>query len=435
VDKRKESQLGIKIICVVASFVLWMYIHGVENPIQTDRFSSVPVTLINTEVLAEQGLIISPDQEFKVDLNIKGPFMELKKIKTDKIRLTADISGYALKKGEFKVKVDVNEKPAGDYTILDADLHVSVKLDELVKRSVPVKTDLNIKAKSGFVVQIPENKVTEVKVSGPSEFVKDISYVKADVASKEVEKDIPLSLKLVAYNSEDKPISEDIVKIEPNTIDMLVAVKKAKTVDVALKQKGAPGNKDILIREMEIAPNKIEIAGDTELLNSISTIETEVIDLTDVTGSRTQEVKLILPAGVTMVNGKAVATLKITADKIIQKSYSIDIGINNLGEDYTINNDKLKASIVVSGTDTRISALNMTDIKASIDLTNVKEGESTVPINIKVPEGVTVISTNPQSVKVNLTRKSGVVSPGTVQVTPTPIPTSTTIPTPATPIQ
>jgi YbbR domain-containing protein len=426
VDKRKESQLGIKIICVVASFVLWMYIHGIENPIQTDRFSSVPVTLINTEVLAEQGLIISPDQEFKVDLNIKGPFMELKKIKTDKIKLTADISGYALKKGEFKVKVDVNEKPTGDYTILDADLHVSVKLDDLVKRSVPVKTDLNIKAKSGFVVQIPENKVTEVKVSGPSEFVKDISYVKAEVASKEVEKDIPLSLKLFAYNSEDKPISEDIVKIEPNTIEMLVSVKKTKTVDVAIKQKGTPVAKDVIVRELELTPNKIDIAGDSEVLNGISAIETEVIDLADVTGSRSQEVKLILPAGVTMANGKAVATLKITADKIVQKSYSIDISINNLKEDYTISNDKLKANIVVSGVDTRIATLNLNEIKASIDLANVTEGENTIPISIKVPDGVTLISTNPQSVKVNIAKKSTAINSGAVQVTPTP--TTTPVP-------
>jgi YbbR domain-containing protein len=423
VDKRKESQLGIKVACVIASFVLWMYVHGIANPIQPKQIAEIPVILVNDESLNERKLVISPNQEFKVQLNVRGPYNEIKNIKADKFKLTADVSGYALKKGEFKVKVDVKEKPTGDYNILENDLYITIRFDEFITKSIPVKTDLNIKPKSGFIATIPENKITEVQVSGPGEYVNSISYVKGEESQKDVDKDISLNLKLVAYNSEDKSVGSDSIKMQPSTIEMLIPVKKTKSVDVSVKRKGIPNNKDISIRgDIEVTPNKIDIAGDAELLNSINMIETEVIDLSDVIGNRTQEVKLILPQGVTLVNGKGVVSAKITTDKTIQKTYSIDIASNNLGADYTVSNDNVKVSVTIAGIENKLNAVNISDIKGYIDLANLVEGDHTVPIVIKLPEGITLLTTSPQTVKVTITKKNATVTTGTTNVTPTATP-------------
>jgi YbbR domain-containing protein len=427
VDKRKESQLVIKIVCVIASFMLWLYIHGIENPVTTDKIRNIPVTLENVESLAEQGLTILPNQDFTVDLTIKAPTLELNKLKAEKFKLTADVSGYALKEGEFKVKVNVKEKPAGDYTIIDVDMHVIVKLDKFMKEKVPVKTDLNITPKGGYAALTWDTKTTEVEISGPAQYVSMVKYVKAAASHKDVDKDLELNLELKAYNSDDKVISSDIIKIEPNTLNVVVPVKKTKTVDVSVKRKGTPTNKDTVVREIEVVPNKVDIAGEAALLNNITVIETEVVDLSDVTGNRTQELKLIIPEGISLVNNKGTVSVKITTDKITQKNYSIDVSFNNLGADYNISPEKAKVNVTVSGIDNRIAALNADEIKAFIDLANLAEGEHTVPITVKVPEGVTLLNTNPQNIKVSIAKKSTNVNSGNssvpVNASPSPSPT------------
>ena len=69
-DNGNEKRIVVKLVCVILSFILWLYVSNVENPTRTSDIKAVEVTLENTDVLKDSNLCLKPDQKFLVDLKI-----------------------------------------------------------------------------------------------------------------------------------------------------------------------------------------------------------------------------------------------------------------------------------------------------------------------------------------------------------------------------
>ena len=99
-DKRNTKQtLVIKLVCVLLSFGLWLYITNIQSPIRTYTLKDVSVKLLNTQSLKQFGLAISPKQTFTVDLSLEGDAKDIYSVTKDQFSLTADLGEYALKTG------------------------------------------------------------------------------------------------------------------------------------------------------------------------------------------------------------------------------------------------------------------------------------------------------------------------------------------------
>ena len=91
-DKRNTKQtLGIKLLCLLLSFILWLYVSNVQNSVRTYTLKDVPVKVLNTESLKSYGLALAPDQNFSVDLKLEGDVKYIYSVSKDQFALTADI--------------------------------------------------------------------------------------------------------------------------------------------------------------------------------------------------------------------------------------------------------------------------------------------------------------------------------------------------------
>ena len=52
-DKDGKQQFIIKICCVIAAFVLWLFITSTENPLTAYKIKNIPVQLLNTDTLTQ----------------------------------------------------------------------------------------------------------------------------------------------------------------------------------------------------------------------------------------------------------------------------------------------------------------------------------------------------------------------------------------------
>jgi YbbR domain-containing protein len=404
--KRKENQTLIKIICIVASFALWLYINGIKNPMKTDTIKNVHVDIVNEEALKGQGLVLLPEQyqDLNVALIVKGPASEINRLAPNQFKLEADVGVLGIKPGEHPVRVTIKQQPIGDYNVVITDLQVKVKFDKFVRKTVPVKNKININTKEDFTFFAPVTKPSEVYVSGAAQFVNPIAYVMAQADYKDMDKSIEASLPLRAYNEDDKMIDSDVVNIEPNIVDVSVSVKQTKTVPITVGQKGSANN-NIILKSIVAIPDKIDIAGDSGTISKITSITTEALDLSTINEDKTVELRLIVPQNITLINSKDTINVKIDVDKIIEKSFPIDIKFNNLGEDYNMVSDKNSVSVTLSGTEARINALDIEDMACYVDLSNLGEGDHTVQISVSIPEGIKIIKVTPPNVKVTITKK------------------------------
>ena len=106
-DKGKNQTLIVKLVCILLSFGLWLYISNVENPVRTYEIKKVPVELVNTDILKNSDFSVVNDQQFTVDLKLEGPSSEMSKVKKDDFKIVADMETYALREGENTIPVQI----------------------------------------------------------------------------------------------------------------------------------------------------------------------------------------------------------------------------------------------------------------------------------------------------------------------------------------
>lgn len=403
-EKNKRQQIIIKICCVIASFGLWLYTTNIQNPIRQYNLRDVPVELINRDVITNSKLVLMPEQDFKVTLTLKGSASEIYSIKQNQFKVVADLSNYAVVKGENKIPVQIKKRPDNVNVINSGNLWVSINLDELTQKTVPLAANVEGKPKDGYYAFPPIMKINSAFITGPSEVVKTIEKVQVKCDIKNASSDLNFNLPLRALDASGKEIVSSEVNIQPNYLDIAVPIKKIKTVGINVKTKGNISN-DAVLKSISSAPDKIEIIGNEKVVSEIDSLDTEIIDLSLLKGTNDDQCKLILPKDVKVFNGNEYVKLKIVTDKIIQKNLSIDVVPKNLKEGYEINKDIPKVSIIISGPESIINNLKNEEVIANVDLDKLEPGDYNVPIKITLPQGITKVSSSPETIKVTIKKK------------------------------
>lgn len=392
----------VKVFCIVAAFSLWIYISNVDNNQITQRVYNVAVTPVNENAITENKLVMLPDQQLTVTLNVKGTPTDIS-LGKNQFKVLVDFSMYGLSKGEMRLPVIIDRQPA-NVTILNAETYfVKVQFDNLLEKSVPVKLDLSGKVKEGYYSLEQKVSPTDVIISGPARYVNEVVAVKASGDLKNADKDLTLNLPLKPVDASGKEV-KNVVKNAEN-VEITIPVKKTKTVAIIADTKGSIG-KNMSLKNLIPIPEKVDIAGDESVINGITSLKTEKIDLGTLVPDGTTVTTIILPPGVRLINSDGTVKVKAVIDRIIEKTISVDIGVKNLNDTFTAALGTTKASVVVSGTESEIANLKESGFTAIIDLANLNsEGDHTVELKTSGPEGMKMVSINPQTVKVTLKKK------------------------------
>jgi len=118
-----------------------------------------------------------------------------------------------------------------------------------------------------------------------------------------------------AVNADGKEVEG--VKIMPQSVDVAVAIVKglAKKMVGVKPVLGSDLSANYVLNGMKFDPAKIEITGDQKLLDPIDFIETEKISLVDIVKPVKKNVKLVLPAGITVTNDTITVTIDVAEKK------------------------------------------------------------------------------------------------------------------------
>ena len=92
--KNDASRKALRIIgSILVAIALWIYVDTVTSPEVTLKVKNVPVEFSGEDTtLADRGLMLLSGYDTTVDLVIKGPRNELRKLDRSKIRIVANTS-------------------------------------------------------------------------------------------------------------------------------------------------------------------------------------------------------------------------------------------------------------------------------------------------------------------------------------------------------
>ncbi len=400
----KRQELMVRIICVICAFGLWLFVTNSENPTRTYELKGIPVELINAETLKDSNLIVSPGQEdITVSLNIEGPTTEVFSVKPSEFKLKVDLSDYALKKGENSIPVEISDYPPNISIKSTGFPRVKIIIDEYVKKSIPVYSDLNITTKQGAYSSEPTVNPTNGLISGPLEYVNKVKYLLAKGDVTNADKDVSISLPLTPVDENMKEVP--YVDVEPSNANITVPIRQSKFLTINVKTKGTLPN-GLSIKSIEVTPDKLEVIGDEAVLNKLTTIDTEPIDLSALPENGEVNAKVIITDKISLVNSKSTVLVKINTVKKVQKTLTVPVTLTGVAEGFTGSLENTSITVVAEAEEGIIDTITPADFKAEVNAQGLKEGNHQGAINVTSSKSdVRIINYNPEVTVITITKK------------------------------
>ncbi|NFO88565.1 hypothetical protein FDC58_15365 [Clostridium botulinum] len=368
----KNKSLVAKLICLLLSFGLWLYISNVENPVRTYELKGVPVELINKESISKSNLAIVGEESFTVDLTLEGATSEITKAKKDSFKLTADMSSYALKNGENIIPIQIVSYPQNINIKNNGFLGIKIKLETLITKDVSLKSQVNITYKENIYKKDLTVSPQKATISGPESQVnkvdRGILVGNIENLEKDINKKFPIKF-VTKDNKEVKGITSNADEAKLN-----IKVNNGKTVPINIKTIGN-SNDGISIESMVAEPKSVHIIGEDKILNSINSIDTQEINISNITADAEVNTNLKLPEGVTIQENSQNVKVKFSVKKAqeVTKNISCAVEYTNLNPNLIIDSSKSTANVSISGLESVINSITEAELKATVDLSNISE--------------------------------------------------------------
>lgn len=415
------KDLGWKLLSVGIATILWFMVINIEHPIDT-RVYTQTIQFENEDLLAEKGLTVpnlSELQNTKVIIKVKAQRTALDRFTQYKhnIRATVDLKKATKARSGDTVGLMVNVSlpdtaESGFEIISKSPSTIQVTLEELVSKEKYVVVENVGNTADGFVLADVNVNPQKVLVTGAESIVNQVDTVKVFVNAQDLKQDAVFRAKPIAYDANNNEVQD--VTINEDEVKVGLGIYRSKKIPVKVETTGLPKT-GFTIGKITCSPSTIEVIGREDALNAIQNVSLSEMNIKDANQDITEiyQVDSFLPDGISLkpqTTGTVQVWIEIKPD--IKKQFEIPIDrINMTGSkrenlEYTFGEEAILVEL--RGSSEKIESLAENSITGTVDISNItEEGTYTLPVELKVPEGLTLVGEKAQiSMKVdNITKE------------------------------
>ena len=416
---RLSRNTGQKIISLLFAILFWLYVMDQVNPEMVKDLENLRVELLNTPNITQSGLMIMNEQDYFVNVKIRGRRNDLFDITNEDVRVTADLSGYG--KGDISVPLETRTFN-GNFNIVDlSQKDIKMFLDSVVEISKPVNLDIVGNPENGYVKGVLEFEPEEISVRGPESFVNQVAMVygemKLDGSTADLSKEIPV-----------KPVDNDGnvvggVELGRDYVRASLGISKLKTLSLNERITGQAASGYEIVK-VQINPAAVTVRGSEVDIDIIDRLYTMPIDISGIMSTADVEIELDLPQGLTApyLNVPAIATVYVEAyETKVFEIPATEIPIRNLSDEFIVNQEELtgSAKITIRDIESVMKNINQSDLTVYLDGTNLKPGVANIAV-VKVELGGTVRNMEIESdnIRIPVRLKELINDPGSEDIIP-----------------
>jgi YbbR domain-containing protein len=290
-DKFKNNT-KIKLISLLSALLLWLYVMAVVDPEETKLFEEVPIVISNMDDLKEKNLVIYPDIELTTDISISGKLSNIQKIKKENIHVYGQINNPIEGKNDIYLKANTSERVTHEFK----NNIIIVNLEKVVSEERSIEIQAEGKSKENIDTVSIDKGQSSIDISGPRVLVNQVQKIIGilDVGSKTNDFSTQISL---------TPIDEDgneVEGVELQQTSVIVSATLLKEKDVPIKIKFAEqSNSETNLKDYTLSKDSISVKGKREIIDKLEYIETQVVNIKDITKNASKDIYLNIPEGVT----------------------------------------------------------------------------------------------------------------------------------------
>ena len=404
--------IGLKIVALIVAFLVWVGVTNTNNPIKTQLFTNVPITVVNQDAVADIGKVVEMQGSGTVTLRV-----------TDRRSV---LSKLAKNGSDFYVEADMknlNEMNTVPLTVTCSNPQVtwdkievlpsslSVKLEDKVEQTYVTSISTNGSPAAGY--EVGSTSVTigkNIVLAGPSSLMKRINQVVAPIDVAGLSSDYTLTSVLKVYDKNGDELTDAQMNslefkdasgtvIKDHTVSVTVDLWKIKTdVPIRINTTGTPAW-GYRVSSIKTIPETISLAGTDEALADLGD-ELDVKDVINVSGAK-ENVKSEINLDDTLENMSGLKLISdadptIEVEVTIEKNGDVtldiplsDINVQNRPEGMDLvftPADKVSVSVhAVNGDE---EPLTVDDLSLEIDLSEcATPGSYEIPVTVTLPEG------------------------------------------------
>ncbi|MEG1547946.1 MAG: CdaR family protein [Clostridia bacterium] len=404
------KNVTLKVVSLIFAMLLWGYVMMDQNPSRVKTVNDVTVSFDGEADLISRKFIVRGDRD-EILKNISA-------------RISSELTNYAdLSQSDVKATVNLrNLSKAGKYTVqiiattskgtvLSTNPNtVEVEIDNLVSRRVPLEMVCDKSAlPPGHWCGEPELSRSEIEIEGAAQDVANVAKAVCYIDLTERTSSIHESYKTVLLDSNGDPMDATMFSGEmPSvTVNMDIFRTVAMPIDidtVVLGQDNMPEN--YIIMGKTASPASITVAGPDELLNEYTKVDIGRIDVSGRTKGLLADVPVAVPDGLMILGNDTVSIyVNIREVRASINSTSTPITIKGLGKRMGVKLQNNTVGVKITGPVSVINELQLSDISAYVDVTNLKAGtyDLDVQVMVKNPETLKMVTSKLTLPKVSVT--------------------------------
>lgn len=393
----------LKVLALGFSFLLWLVVVNIQDPVVTKKFSGIPVTIEHAEIITNRGNTYQVLTD-SVTVEVSGNRSDMEKIKAGNIFAVADMKNLDTKSNSL-IPIEVSVEPANTqygFKAVAVPGNLEIKIEANKTKTFPITVETTGSLRKGYVLGDTQVTPETIEISGPESLISIISKVTAKVNVEGRASDGTLPAELVVYDGNGKTL--DLTRMEYDLGDEGLAVNisllKTKEVSVLFSTSGIQVADGYILENVTVEPEKIEIVGDPMELEKIESIRipADALRETDLTETvdRTIDIADYIPVGFSVTDETVgvPVLVKISVVKAGTRAFEFPVAsiyVLSAPEGYKMSYGTTgNVTITVTGAQEDLNAMEeLGQGSVSIDLAGIKAaGRYTIPLQVVLPKGV-----------------------------------------------
>lgn len=409
---------GWKLLSVFIAVCLWFVVINMENPVEYRVFTA-NIDIVNISAAEEAGMTITNAKEIentKVSVRLMGKRIVLDKIQQNRsFSAYIDVSSIDMENAEGKVTLPVKIKTgllASDYVDMEfiSPSDVDVELDENVSKNFKIEAVFSGSSETGVTIDAETIDPEYVKIYGAQTDVNKVATVKAAVNLDSPHNGQKVTAPLAAYDISGNVV--DGIYLSNDTAVVTLKMETSRKVPVQINYTGQPAN-GCSVGKITLSPEYVMVTGNPDVINELIYITLPSIDVSRNSNDidKVFDVSSLLPDGAELADGST-GRISVNVQIIGQEEHDITFDSDDIMLTGDVENgcnaeiEKDSFNIEVTG-----SSFNESQVKYTVDVSNLTEGEHRVQVKVLLPDGCSLNGNAPYATVV--VKSNGADSTGT----------------------
>lgn len=419
--KKLTDNFPLKIMSLAVAILVWLIVVNVDNPVVSKNFIIANVELINKQYIEDTDKVcMRDDEQTPVRVTIKAERKTLSRITASDIQAVADAQqAVSLDTNPVMIPITVTCPGISPSNISVQPQNMSVRLEDRATSEFMVTVNSEGTPGKGYEIGSQTVNPEKVRITGPKSLISKIDKVMVNTNVEGITEDVTDTESLTIIDKNQEQLSEDSMKylgIDSEKVTVTTKLWKVRTgVKININYKGEPAEGYVVDSAVTV-PETVSVAGSEEALEELKTMGNTIwvqdeksVDISGAKKDVEEKVNIaeLLSDGLKLTSGSSEevwVNIRILPEggKIFTIPVSKDsIKFKNKADDLQVSFEIDKMEVRIKAVDGDIEALSEDDIKASVDLSDKKEGSYEVPVKITLPKGYELIQDVKTEIKVS----------------------------------